>query len=199
MLHSLTKFIEQYGYLAVALLVAAEGLGIPLPGETAVVTAAAFAGRGTLDVFGVVLSATIGAVAGGTGGYFIGRSGGRDLLERYGHMLRMDAEKIARAEAYFAQHGAKTVFFSRFVALLRILGGLMAGAMRMPFLRFSVANLTGGLVWAATFSGLGYAFGKNLPELERRLGLVSAIIAAVVVVALVGWFLRTRMKPDPAS
>ena len=152
MLHSLANFIEHYGYIAVALLVAAEGMGVPLPGETAVVTAAAFAGRGSLSLLGVIISATIGAAVGGTGGYALGLWGGRTALLRYGRWVGIDEVKVAQAEDYFSRHGAKTVFFARFVALLRILGGLMAGAMRMSFLKFSIANVTGG---ALPFRGTG--------------------------------------------
>ena len=192
MLHSLARFIEDYGYIAVALLVAAEGMGLPLPGETAVVTAAAFAGRGSLSLVGVILSATAGAVVGGTGGYAIGQWGGRAALLRYGRLVGIDEAKVAQADNYFSRHGAKTVFLARFVALLRILGGLMAGATRMPLGIFSLANFAGGAVWAATFAGLGYAFGRNLPELERRLGLVSAVLAGVAVVALIGYLVYRR-------
>ena len=198
MLHSLAKFIEDYGYIAVALLVAAEGMGVPLPGETAVVTAAAFAGRGSLSLVGVILSATVGAVVGGTGGYALGQWGGQAALLRYGRWVGIDEAKVVQAEEYFSRHGAKTVFFARFIALLRILGGLMAGAMRMPFLTFSFANLAGGAIWAATFGGLGYAFGRNLPELERRLGLVSAVVATLAVVALVGYVVYRRRTRAPA-
>lgn len=182
MLEFLTHFVERYGYFAVALLVTVEGFGVPLPGETAVVVAAAFAARGSLNIFGVVISTTIGTVLGGSGGYWIGRVGGRGLLERYGHLLRMDQKRLARTEAYFDRHGVKTVFFARFVALLRIFGSLMAGVAHMPFPTFSAVNAAGGLLWAAAFSAVGFLFGKNLSKLDDYLGEVGIALSVVVVV-----------------
>ena len=182
MLEYLTHFVEQYGYFAVALLVTIEGFGVPLPGETAVVVAAAFAARGSLNIVGVVISTTLGTVVGGSGGYWIGRVGGRSLLDRYGHLLRLDAKRIAKTEAYFDRHGVKTVFFARFVALLRIFGALMAGVAHMSFATFSAVNFAGGLLWAVTFSALGFLFGKNLSKLDGYLGKVGLAMSALVVI-----------------
>ena len=182
MLEYLTHFVEQYGYFAVALLVTVEGFGVPLPGETAVVVAAAFAARGSLNIVGVVISTTLGTVLGGTGGYWIGHVGGRSLLDRYGHLLRLDAKRMAKTEAYFERHGVKTVFFARFVALLRIFGSLMAGVAHMPFATFSAVNFAGGLLWAVTFSALGFLFGKNLSKLDDYLGEVGLVMSALVVI-----------------
>src|SRR2546423_1625232 len=98
MLEFLSHLIERYGYFAVALLVTLEGFGIPLPGETAVVTAAAFAARGSLSAVGVAIAGTIGTVLGGSGGYWIGRIGGRGLLVRHGHLVGLDAERLSRTE-----------------------------------------------------------------------------------------------------
>ena len=182
MLEYLTHFVEQYGYFAVALLVTIEGFGVPLPGETAVVVAAAFAARGSLNIVGVVISTTLGTVLGGSGGYWIGRVGGRSLLDRYGHLLRLDAKRIAKTEAYFDRHGVKTVFFARFVALLRIFGALMAGVAHMSFATFSAVNFAGGLLWAVTFSALGFLFGKNVSKLDGYLGKVGLAMSALVVI-----------------
>ena len=192
MLEFLTNAVEQYGYFAVALIVTLEGFGLPLPGETAVVIAAAFAARGSLSGVGVAIAASIGAFLGGTGGYWIGRIGGRPLLVRYEHLIRLDAKRLARAEAYFARHGVKTIFLARFVALLRIFGSLFAGVAHMPFATFTVVNLAGGVLWAATFSALGYTFGKNLPLLEGWLTEISIAFSVVVVIGLLVYWIRNR-------
>ncbi len=199
MLHALGGFIERYGYLAVFLFVTAEGVGIPLPGETALVTAAAFAATGSLSIWGVIAAASMGALVGGSGGYWIGRTGGRDLLARYGHLVRMDDARLRRTEQYFAEHGAKTVFIARFVALLRIFGSLMAGAAGMSFATFTAVNLAGGVLWAAAFSALGYLFGRNLPALEHRLGLASAFLLAGALLALFLWYRRRRSRAAAGS
>jgi membrane protein DedA with SNARE-associated domain len=193
MLHFFMHAIERYGYAAVVGLVAIEGLGIPLPGETAVVTAAAFAAAGSLDVVGVGVAAAMGAVLGGSGGYWLGRSQGRVLLARHGHQVGLDAGKVARAERYFADHGLKTVFFARFVAVLRILGGLLAGMAHMPFGRFSAVNAAGGVLWAATFTALGYLFGRNMHRLDHDLGLASLVLLGVVIAGVGVRALMRRM------
>jgi membrane protein DedA with SNARE-associated domain len=197
MLHFFARAIEQYGYVAVALLVTVEGFGIPLPGETAVVTAAAFAATGSLSPLGVAIAATVGTVLGGSGGYWIGRLRGRAVLHRYGHWVRFDADKVARAESYFEHHGMKTVFFSRFVALLRILGGVLAGIAHMPFGVFSLVNLAGGALWAATFTALGYLFGENLPLLHHHLRQASLIVTAVVAAGIIVYVVRRRRTAAP--
>jgi membrane protein DedA with SNARE-associated domain len=183
MLHFFAHVIERYGYAAVALLVTIEGLGIPLPGETAVVTAAAFSATGTLNPLGVALAAAVGTVLGGSGGYWIGRWRGNALLERYGHWVGLGERNVRRAEWYFTKHGVKTVFFARFVALLRVLGSLLAGIMRMPFAKFSIVNLAGGLLWAATFTTLGSLFGENLPLLHHHLRQASLVGTVIILIA----------------
>jgi membrane protein DedA with SNARE-associated domain len=191
MLRFFTEVVRHYGYVAVGLLVMVEGFGVPLPGETAVVAAAAFAARGSLSIVGVALAATIGTVLGGSGGYWIGRSGGRALLLRHGHLVGLDADTLERAERRFVEHRMKTVFLARFVALLRILGGLLAGATHMPFGEFTTVNFAGGLLWAVTFSALGYVFGRNLHLLEHRLGQASL---AVLIVLAAGAFVVVRRR-----
>ncbi len=200
MLAFFSEFVREYGYLAVAAFVALEGLGIPLPGETAVVTAAAFSAQGSLSIVGVILSATVGAVVGGSGGYWVGRIGGRGMLVRYGHLIRLDSERLLRTEQYFERHGAKTVFFARFIALLRIFGCILAGVAHMPFPTFSAVNLLGGLVWAVTFSSLGFVFGKNLPLLDDYLGEISIAVSVILVVAaLVYWRHRRKSSRELSS
>jgi membrane protein DedA with SNARE-associated domain len=197
MLEFLAHLIERYGYFAVALLVTLEGVGIPLPGETAVVTAAAFAAKGSLSAVGVAIAGTIGTVLGGSGGYWIGRIGGRGLLVRHGHLIGLDAERLARTEKYFARHGMKTVFLARFVALLRIFGSLLAGVAHMPFLTFSAVNLAGGFLWSVAFSVVGFLFGKNLSRLNDWLGNIGLALLGVLVAAFMVYRWqerRTRVK-----
>jgi membrane protein DedA with SNARE-associated domain len=176
----------------VALLVTLEGIGLPLPGETAIVTAAAFAARGSLSAVGVAIAATIGSVLGGSAGYWIGRIGGRRLLVRHGHWIRLDAERLARTEKYFVRHGVKTVFFARFVALLRIFGSLMAGVAHMPFLTFSAVNLAGGFVWAATFSVIGLVFGKNVSRLDDYIQQITIGVTVIVIGAIIVYWWREK-------
>lgn len=182
--------LESYGYLAVLLLVGLESLGLPLPGETALLSASAYAAAGHLSIVGVVAAAIAGAVLGDAGAYWIGRTGGLAVVRRYGHVLRIDDARLERAQGFYRRHGGKTVFFGRFVSLLRILAALLAGVTRMPYARFTLYNVAGGICWATLFGTLGYAFGRQLPKLEHTVGQVGALlgllVALLVVVGLVG-------------
>jgi undecaprenyl-diphosphatase len=188
----------------------AEGAGIPLPGETILLLAGAYAGAGNLDVRGVILAAALGAIAGDNLGYFLGRRGGRALLVRYGHTFRVGESHLARTEAFYARHGAKTVFFARFIAVLRTLSSLLAGANRMPYRRFAPWNAAGGIVWAVVIGLLGSVFGSQWRQVAHwigRAGMLLALTALVVVLVVVfrrrlattgglGSFLRARFSPQ---
>ncbi|MEP6690932.1 MAG: bifunctional DedA family/phosphatase PAP2 family protein [Gemmatimonadaceae bacterium] len=186
----LSHLISTYGYVIVALLVTLEGFGVPVPGETALVTAAALAANGKLDIAGVILASSLGTVLGGSGGYWIGRTGGLALVLRYGRFVRLDAAKLETARGFFGRHGSKTVFLGRFVALLRILAAILAGVTEMPFGRFTLYNAAGGIAWTLVFATLGFIFGKNLPRLERTLGRATGVLAiagAIAVVVFLAW------------
>jgi undecaprenyl-diphosphatase len=187
--------LETYGYLAVLMLVGLESLGLPLPGETALLTASAYAAAGHLSIVGVVAAAAVGAVLGDAGAYWIGRTGGLALVRRYGRLLHIDDARLDRAQGFYRRHGGPTVFFGRFVSLLRILAALLAGVTRMPYGRFTLYNVAGGICWATLFGTLGYGVGRQLPAVERTLGQVGALLglllALVVVVAIAGpWLVR---------
>jgi len=179
--------LESYGYLALFVLVGLESLGIPLPGETGLLTAAAYAATGHLSIVAVVVAAALGAITGDAAGYWIGRTGGLALVRRYGRFWRLNDTKLERARDFFRRHGGKTVFLGRFVSLLRMFAALLAGVTRMPYGRFTLYNATGGLCWATLFGSLGYAFGRSLPQLEHAVGQAGALLAlfAAVLVAVV--------------
>ena len=191
--------ISQYGYLIVFLLVGIESLGIPLPGETALITASAFAAMGRLNIYGVIIAATAGAILGDNGGYWIGNKGGLALVHKYGRYMRLDEKKIGTMNRFFAKHGPKTVFIGRFISLLRTWAAVLAGVACMPWGTFMMYNALGGVTWAVIFGTLGYYFGKNLPALERYLGqasMAAALLVALVVILFIAgrWFGANRAK-----
>lgn len=198
MLAFVTSLLQHYGYAAVALFMIAEGCGIPLPAETILVTAAAFAARGTLSLWGVIVAGTIGGIVGGSAGYGIGVKGGLPFLRRYGGKMHIGEERLDRARLFFASRGAAAAFLGRFVALLRMVVPMLAGVARMSFTRFSVYNAAGSAVAAAVYGLLGYEFGRDLPALEEHLKL--ATLALVVIGAVAGgvWWLRRRRAAAPA-
>lgn len=175
--------LQALGYPGIAAIVGLESAGLPLPGETTLLAASYLAATGHLSLPLVIGSAALGAIVGDSVGYFVGRRGGRRFLERYGRYVGITPEKLVRADDYFARHGAKTVFFGRFVALLRVLAGPLAGASRMPYRRFLAANVAGAVTWATTMGTLAFFFGKPVAAILSSLGVWALVALAVFVVA----------------
>jgi membrane protein DedA with SNARE-associated domain len=194
-------------YLVVGLVIGIESIGVPLPGETTLVAAALLASQHHLRIEFVILAAATGAIIGDSIGYFVGRKAGRRLFERLGRRFHHFSEdRIARAEKYFHKYGVWTVFFGRFVALLRIFAGPMAGMLRMHYPRFLAANAAGGIAWSVTIGVVAYKVGDNADKIFGRVSLWALVGIAVVVVTLyVVHKVRTRRKhtdvlePAPAA
>jgi len=180
--------LATYGYLAVFLFVMIESSGIPFPGETMLITAAAYAGTGRLLIPFVIASAAAGAILGDNVGYIVGRTGGRVIVDRYGKYVHLDARKIKIAERFFDEHGDKTVFIGRFIAVLRAWAAFLAGVNRMHWLKFFAFNAAGGITWSVLYGTLAFELGKSLQDKLftwiGRGGLILAAIAAVVVFVL---------------
>jgi membrane protein DedA with SNARE-associated domain len=167
-----------------------ESSGIPVPGETVLISAAVLASQGHFNIVWVIVIAATGAIIGDNVGYWLGRVGGRKLLMRWGLIARRAEKALPAGERFFAKHGGKTVFFARFVALLRVFGAWIAGMTKMPWGRFLFWNAAGGICWATGF-GLGaYYGGKAAVELVARWGGIGA--AVLVVLLLVGFVVWRR-------
>jgi len=201
MLHeSFLQLLRTYGYGLLFLVVGLESLGVPVPGETALVAAAALAARGHMKIAFVVGVAAAAAILGDAAGYWIGRRGGIAFVRRYGRFLRMNDAKLEHIKRFFERHGAKTVFFGRFIALLRTWAALFAGVGCMPYGRFTIYNASGGIVWAITFGVVGYLFGRNLERLQNIVGDASwALAIAVVLVVFALWIWRRRRESRPPA
>jgi membrane protein DedA with SNARE-associated domain len=180
----INHLLQSYGYLAVFLFVALEGVGIPLPGETALIAAALYAGSTHRLSIGVVaLVAAAAAVVGDNGGYWLGRHGGTRLVRRYGHWVRLDARKLKVGRYLFARHGGKVVFFGRFIAVLRTYAAFFAGLNGMRRSRFLVANATAGPLWAAAVSFGAYALGSAATQAGTALTIGGLAVAGVLIIA----------------
>jgi membrane protein DedA with SNARE-associated domain len=182
-------------YLIVGLVVGIESLGVPLPGEIVLVGSALLASRHELDVFPVwiAVAATTGAVVGDSIGYALGRHFGMDLFAWAGRKLprHFGPAHVAAAERLFARWGVLAVFFGRFVALLRIFAGPLAGALRVPYRKFFPANLAGAICWGTGTTFVVYYVGIAA---ERWLQEFSWIALALVLVGglAVGFVMRRR-------
>ena len=183
--------IATHGYWIISAAVALESMGIPVPGETALLTAAIYAGTThRLNVAFVIVAAAIGAVVGDNVGFLIGRRFGFPLLLRYGHLARIDSRRIKLGQFLFARHGGKVVFFGRFIALLRALAALLAGINRMDWWRFLLFNASGGVVWATVYGLAAYVFGEQIVRLRGPVVVIDLIIAGAAVAACVWWVRR---------
>jgi membrane protein DedA with SNARE-associated domain len=187
----LATLISAHGYWIVVAAVALESMGIPVPGETALVTAAIFAGTThRLNIEFVIAAAAIGAIVGDNIGYLLGRKFGYILLLRYGRLARIDASRIKLGQYVFARHGAKVVFFGRFVAVLRALAALLAGINYMGWRRFLFFNASGGIVWAAGYGFAAYVFGERLERLRGPVAVIGLVLAAAACVGGIWWMRR---------
>jgi len=176
----LTDLFARYGYAVVFVGVLLENAGAPVPGETMLLAGAALARFGSLRLTWVIAAAIVGATLGDNLGFFIGRRGGRVLVERYGAVIGMTSAHLAKFDRFFERHGAKTVFVARFITGLRVLGALLAGASRLTWSRFLVFNALGAVVWATTFGLVGYALGYSWLALEQWIGRSGLILLALV-------------------
>jgi membrane protein DedA with SNARE-associated domain len=175
--------LQGAGYPGIFTIVGLESTGLPLPGETTLLAASYLAATGSLSLPLVIASAAAGAIVGDSLGYLIGRKGGRRFFERYGRYVGITENKLEKADHYFERHGAKTVFFGRFVAVLRILAGPMAGASKMSYRRFLAANAAGGITWATLMGTLGFFFGKPVAAVLSSMGLWALALIALYLIA----------------
>ncbi|MEM8672654.1 MAG: DedA family protein [Cyanobacteria bacterium P01_G01_bin.67] len=181
----LQEFARLYGYWAVFVGIAIENMGIPLPGETIVIIGGFLAGSGELNYWLVLSSAIAGAVLGDNFGYWVGRVGGWPLLVNIGRIFRLQEQQLEQAKDRYSQNAVQAVFFGRFVTLLRIFAGPLAGITQMPYRQFLLCNLGGAAVWATTIVSLAFFLGK-IVSLEQIVSWTAqiGILALVLVIAL---------------
>ena len=189
---------QQYGYWAVFLGIMLENLGLPIPGETVTLVGGFLAGNEQLNYWGVLGDAAAGATLGGNLGYWIGRTGGWQLLLRLGQIFRIQEGQLQDLRTQFGQNAGKAVFIGRFIALLRVFASPLAGIAQMPYWKFTLYNTAGALAWATVMVTLAFFAGELLP-LEKLITLASQF--SLVALALVGvaiavpLWLETRRKP----
>jgi membrane protein DedA with SNARE-associated domain len=189
----ITHLLQSYGYYAVFALIALESMGLPLPGESALIAAALYAGT-THHLSVVVLAAVAAAAAiiGDNAGYWIGRTGGKRLAERYGRYVGLDRAKLKVGRYLFDRYGGKVVFFGRFVAILRTFAAFFAGVSAMRWSVFLVANAAGGVAWSGLYAFGAYALGSAAASsVTSTISIAGYVIASVFTVVT---FVATRVS-----
>jgi membrane protein DedA with SNARE-associated domain len=186
-LDQIQEIAHEYGYWAIFAGILIENTGIPIPGETITLVGGFLAGSGELDYVWVLGTAILGAVLGDSFGYWIGYYGGWPLLTRVGRLFRVPESQLLRVRERFAENAAQAVFLGRFIALLRIFAGPLAGIARMPYLKFLLCNIAGATVWATVMVSLSYFVGRLVP-LEQLIAWAAqfAFLALGLMVAWIG-------------
>jgi membrane-associated protein len=188
LLESARHYLHHYGYWAVLFALLGENAGLPLPGETILVLASFAAYHGHhLKLQWVILVAVCACTAGDNIGYWIGRRGGRPLLEKYKSVFHISDETIRAGEEILQRRGFFAIFIARFIAGMRIVAGPLAGVLRMEWKRFLLANFLGAVTWVTVISSAGYFFGSRYEAVagvikETELWILIFVLAAVVYV-----------------
>lgn len=198
-LHTLQSLLDLLGYPAVTLLILLESAGLPLPGESMVLLASFYAATShQLQLPLIMLCAALGAIMGDNIGYLIGRTGGRRFVERFGKYFFLKTSHLEYAERFFARHGAKTVFFGRFITLLRIWAAFLAGMNQMPWRTFMFYNALGGITWAILIGSLGYFggifFQDHFDQVEQLVKLIGWGGLGAFILLAIGMLLFLRLR-----
>jgi membrane protein DedA with SNARE-associated domain len=188
---ALSDIVIHFGYGAVFVLIFLESAGVPLPGETALVSASVFAATTQgLDISLIIAVAAAGAILGDNLGFWVGHRYGLNFLRRYGHYVHLSESRLTIGQWLFRRYGGRVVFFGRFTAFLRTYAALLAGALGFPRREFFFWNASGGIVWAVFFGLGGYLFGHAIKLVA---GPLSAALFICVVVGIVGlWWMFKR-------
>jgi len=191
---SIFHVAQNLGYPVLGVFVGVEALGVPVPGETAVIFAGLAAASGRLSIVLVIIVASAGAIIGDNIGFAIGRRGGRKLLERPG---RFEAERrrvLEIGDPFFARHGGKAVFLGRWITGLRVWTSWLAGASEMGWPTFVVWNALGGICWSTSVALAAYYGGTGVEKVFSKIGRYGVIVAGVLVVLAGAWWWRRRRR-----
>jgi membrane protein DedA with SNARE-associated domain len=190
--HYIHVLIDTYGLLVVAGCIGLESIGIPLPGETALIIGSVIAGRThELNIVEVIVTATCASFVGRIFGYMIGAKFGYWLLLRYGSYIRITQTRVKLGQYLFLQHGAMIMIIAQFVPVMRAIAGILAGANRMPWRHYLFACFVGALVWSIFFGLAAFTFGLQFKHLADSWWFLSGpsgwvvfgIVAVIVIIA----------------
>lgn len=187
-------YLEEYGYPVLFLVVLLESFGLPAPGQTLLIMAAMLAAAGHFNLWVVLVTVFFAAVIGDCIGWFLGRRGGRRIILRYGRWVGLNRRRFRRLQRYFDAHSAWFVILARFFEVARQINGLLAGSVKMPFLRFLLFNATGAALWVALWGFGAYYLGLGLDDSFAPFDVIVIwlmfIVPAAALLAALAWLAR---------
>ena len=186
------RWVTDYGYWAIFVLMLAESACIPFPSEVTMLVAGWYAADGRLDFFWAGTAGVAGNVVGSLLAYAIGRKAGRGLLDRYGKYVLIRAHDIDKAEVWWDKHGEAATFFSRLLPVIRTFISVPAGIARMPIGKFTIYTVLGVIPWTFGLTYLGVLVGDNWEQVLEFFNVPTIIIASVLLIAAAAWYLRRR-------
>ena len=191
----LTQVISNYGVWLVAIFIALETIGVPVPAETALIAAGVFAATTRqLDVGWLIAAAIPAAIVGNIAGFWIGRKFGYSLLKRYGKRVGLNDDRVKIGQWLFLRYGGRFVFIARFLPFLRNMAALLAGANRMPLSRFYIASTAAAMFWVTIYGVGGFAFGEAFAAMAAPAAIVLTFVAVAILVGLPMLILRWEKR-----
>lgn len=188
MMQQVAHWLAGYGYLAVGVTIALESLGLPLPGEAALIAVATYAATThRLDIWLIFAACAAGATLGSTAGYVVGRKLGYWALLRYGRHVGVTERRMKIAQLMFRGYGGAIICIGRFLAVFRSLAALFAGANHMPWPRFLGFNAAGAILWAALYGFGTFYFANEVKQLSTPIALGAGVVAAIAIVVGLIW------------
>ena len=194
LLDLMQQWITDYGYLAIFLLMLAESACIPFPSEVTMLVGGWYAAEGNLDFFWVGTWGVLGNLVGSWLAYWLGRTGGRELLDRYGKYVLIRSHDIDRAEVWWEKHGDSATFFSRLLPVVRTFISVPAGIAEMPFAKFTLYTFLGVIPWTFALTYAGVVVEDNWERIADSFTVPSLVIGGLLAVGAAVWFLRRRRQ-----
>jgi membrane protein DedA with SNARE-associated domain len=193
---TLSLWLTQYGSFALFVLLALGIFALPIPDETLMVLAGILMAREKLLIFPTYIAAIMGAIAGITVSYVIGRTAGALVIRRYGHWVGITETRMQYVNNWFERFGRWALFIGYFIPGVRHLTGYAAGITEMEYRHFAVFSYTGGILWACIFLSIGYFLGDRWEQIQSLLAdyWIYLAVAAVILIAVGSFFIRWRNK-----
>src|SRR5579859_3521899 len=183
--HFLTSVMTSHGYLALIIFAFVEACCIPISSEITFALAGSFAAAGKFSLAGVILIGTAAEMGGSLTSYFVGRRGGRTLLDRYGKWVLVSGSDLDRAERFFAGRGAWAVAVARVLPLVRCFASFGAGVVEIPAAPFAIFSLIGTAAWATGLTLLGYNLGHTVDKFFKSFSVIGVILVVVLLAGLI--------------